>query len=70
MILFEARRFDQKYFVCLFSTHTPHGFSSFFVSAAIFCKESISDNLLVLISGVGYQYVWMLAYKQTDRQVH
>jgi hypothetical protein len=24
IILFEARRFDQKYFVCLFSTHTLH----------------------------------------------
>ena len=41
-----------------------------FVSVANFCKESISGNLLILISGIGYQEVWMLAYKQTDRQVH
>ena len=28
-----------------------------FVSAANFCKESISGNLLSLISGIGYQEV-------------
>ena len=41
-----------------------------FGSAANFCKESISSNLLLLISGIGYQEVWMLAYNQADNQVH
>ena len=41
-----------------------------FGSAANCCKESISSNLLLLISGIGYQEVWMLAYNQADNQVH
>ena len=38
------------------------------------CKAFFVRNLTetiyrLLLNGVGYQYVWMLAYKQTDRQV-
>ena len=41
-----------------------------FWSEAIFCKESNRNDLSVLLSGFGDQYVWMLAYKRTDGHVH
>lgn len=36
---------------------------------AFFVRNLTETIYRLLLNGVGYQYVWMLAYKQTDRQV-
>ena len=36
---------------------------------AFFVRNLTGTIYRLLLNGVGYQYVWMLAYKQTDRQI-